>query len=61
MEFAVRTLDQSGGTAMEKPRKKSKFRVFAEAAAYVWLGCLLLQPGWVFSQVPFYQGKTITL
>src|ERR1700675_4066546 len=38
---------------------KSKFRISIEAAAYFWFGYLLLQPSWAFSQVPFYQGKTI--
>src|SRR5262245_55160111 len=49
---------------MEVLRMKSRkinSRVSALAAAYVWFGYLLLQPGWVFSQVPFYQGKTITV
>src|SRR5262245_10023478 len=41
--------------------RKSKFRVSAEIAAYVWFGYLLLPPSWVFSQGPFYQGKTITV
>jgi len=41
--------------------RKSKFRASAEVAAYVWLGYLLLQPSWVFPQVPFYKGKTITV
>jgi hypothetical protein len=41
--------------------RKSKLRLSAEIAAYVWFGYLLLQPSWVFSQVPFYQGKTITV
>ena len=41
--------------------RKSKSRVFVAAVAYLWFGYLLLQPGWVFSQVPFYQGKTITV
>jgi tripartite-type tricarboxylate transporter receptor subunit TctC len=47
--------------ALRMKARKSKFRVSAEAAACVWFGYLLLQPGWVFSQVPFYQGKTITV
>jgi tripartite-type tricarboxylate transporter receptor subunit TctC len=46
---------------METRMIKTKFRVSAEVAAYVWFGYLLLQPSWVFSQVPFYQGKTITV
>jgi tripartite-type tricarboxylate transporter receptor subunit TctC len=41
--------------------RKIKFRVSAEAAACVGFGYLLLQPGWVFCQAPFYQGKTITV
>ena len=41
--------------------RKIKLRVSAEIAAYVSFGYLLLQPSWVFSQVPFYQGKTITV
>src|SRR5262245_58807198 len=46
---------------MEKPSRKNKFKVSTQVAAYVWLGCLLLQPSSVFPQVPFYQGKTITV
>jgi tripartite-type tricarboxylate transporter receptor subunit TctC len=38
-----------------------KFRVFVEAVICAWFGYLLLQPSCVFSQVPFYQGKTITI
>jgi tripartite-type tricarboxylate transporter receptor subunit TctC len=41
--------------------RKNKFRVSAEAAVYLWFGYFLLQPNWVFPQVPFYQGKTITV
>jgi tripartite-type tricarboxylate transporter receptor subunit TctC len=41
--------------------KKGKIRVFVEGAAYLWFGYLLFQPGWVFGQVPFYHGKTITV
>jgi tripartite-type tricarboxylate transporter receptor subunit TctC len=41
--------------------RKCRFRVSVEAVIYLWFGYLLLQPSWVFSQVPFYQGKTITV
>ena len=41
--------------------RRSKFRASAEVVAYVWFGYFLLQPSWVFAQVPFYQGKTITV
>jgi tripartite-type tricarboxylate transporter receptor subunit TctC len=41
--------------------KALKFRVSAEAIAYLCLGYLLLYPNCVFSQVAFYQGKTLTI
>ncbi len=41
--------------------RKCRFRVSVEAVIHLWFGYLLLQPSWVFSQVPFYQGKTITV
>jgi tripartite-type tricarboxylate transporter receptor subunit TctC len=40
---------------------KSKFSVFPEAAVCLLLGVLCLCPDWVFGQVHFYQGKTITV
>ena len=41
--------------------RKSKLRAFAQSVAYICFGYLLVLPDWVFSQAPFYQGKTITV
>src|SRR5882724_11917372 len=51
----------AGMEVLRMKARKSKFRISVDAAAYLWFGYLLLQPSWVFSQVPFYQGKTITV
>jgi hypothetical protein len=55
---SLKLLTRNEGRAIEVLRmksRKSNSRVSALVAAYVWFGYLLLQPGWVFSQVPFYQ------
>jgi hypothetical protein len=41
--------------------KRLKFTVSAEAVAYLCFGYLLFHSDCVFSQVPFYQGKTLTI
>src|SRR5262245_28318337 len=63
-DAVVKLLTRNEGRGIEVLRMKarnSNSRVSALLGAYVWFGYLLLQPGWVFSQVPFYQGKTITI
>jgi tripartite-type tricarboxylate transporter receptor subunit TctC len=46
---------------MKRKTRKCAVRVFPKSVVCFCLGYILTQPGWVFSQVPFYQGKTITV